>query len=106
MDHDHLPALTALLFLAPVVVLVIAATQLLAARGWEPARAALRRSSRAGDTELAGAGLLLLAAGIHAGLVPGHLNEPLLAAAFVAAAAALTGAAVAAVLVVPGWRLL
>lgn len=104
MDHDHLPALTALLYLAPLVVLVVAATQLLAARGWEPARAVLRRSARAGGAELSSAGLLMIAAGIHAGLVPGHLDEPVLAVAFVAAAVALTGAAAAAVLVLPGWR--
>lgn len=104
MDHDHLPALAALLYLAPVLVLLVAATQLLASRGWEPARAALRRSARAGATELSSAGLLVVAAGIHAGLVPGHLDEPVLAVAFVAAAVALTGAAVAAALVLPGWR--
>lgn len=104
MDHDHLPALSALLFSAPLVVLALAGVQVAAGRGSARARLAL---DRAAATPVAGK-LVALAVGaagaIHLGLPFGHLEEPVLAASFAAAGVAMAGLAVSALLRLPHWR--
>ena len=104
MQHEHLPALAALLYLPPALVLLVAAIEIAAGRGWRPAALALARSAAAGSSELGVAGLLLLTGTIHLGLVPGHLDQPGFAAAFAAAGLACFGVAGATVLVLPRWR--
>ena len=104
MDHEHAPALTFLLFGAPVVVIAIAFVDLAARRGSASARGAMLRLEQAGAGTQAAALCLLLAGLIHLGLVPGHADEPLLAVSFVAAGVALPALAVAAFTRLP-WRL-
>ena len=104
MDHDHLPALSALLFAAPVAVLALAGLWLAAARGSSTARTALERAAATPPTGKFAALLLMFAGTIHIGLVPGHLGEPVLAAAFAAAGAGMLGLAAIALLRVSHWR--
>lgn len=104
MDHDHLPALSALLFSAPLVILALAGVELAAARGSSAARNAIGRASATATTGKVAALLLMLAGAIHIGLVPGHVDEPALAAAFAVAGAGLVGLAGAALLGISRWR--
>ncbi len=104
MDHDHLPALTFLLFSAPIVVVGIALVELAARSGSSIARTAIQRAGQASGRTQAVAVCLLMAGLIHLGLVPGHANEPLLAAAFLAAGVALVVLAGAAFTTVR-WRI-
>ena len=83
MDHDHLPALTMLMFAAPVAVLALAV---------------IRPSGpRAGSRDDVVALGLFIAGVIHVGLVPGHVDEPLLATSLALAGAAMLILAVATV---------
>ncbi len=83
MDHDHLPALTLLMFAAPVAVLALAI---------------MRRSGKpAGSRDEIVALGLFIAGVIHVGLVPGHVDEPLLAASLGLAGGAMLILAVATV---------
>lgn len=103
MDHDHLPALIALLYLAPLTVLLLALVKIAAARGWAPAVIASRRlETRPVSTGLASL-VLLLAGTIHLSLVPGHLEQPVLAASFAAAGIA-SGFLALALLMSERWR--
>jgi hypothetical protein len=104
LDHDHLPALAVLLFGAPLTLLVLAACEMAAARGWRPAVAAARRAAAAPRDARAAALLLLLAGWIHLGLVQGHADEPLFALLFLAAGLALLAAAAAALVSASWWR--
>lgn len=104
MDQDHLPALSALLFSAPLAVLALGGLQLAASRGWSPARRALERAARASRGSRLAALLLVMAGAIHLGLIPGHRGEPLFAASFVAAGVGLPGLAAAVLLQLPHWR--
>lgn len=104
MDHEHLPALSALLTAAPLAVLAQAALQLAAARGWAPARLVLGRAAGVSAPDKLAALLLMVAGVVHLALVPGHGDEPLLAISFLAAGLAMTVLAAAAVLRVPRWR--
>lgn len=106
MNHDHLPALFALLAAAPVAVLAQAALQAGAVRGWSPATLVLRRAAGTPPAGKLAALLLGLAGVIHVGLVAGHLEEPLLALSFLAAGVGLAGGAFAAALQLPHWRAL
>lgn len=82
MDHDHLPALTFLMFAAPLAVLALAI---------------MRPSGKHGSRdEIVGLGLFI-AGVIHVGLVPGHVDEPLLAASLGLAGGAMLILAVATV---------
>ena len=103
MDHDHAPALTFLLFGAPLVVTAIAAVELAARCGWPPARATMLRIEHSTARTQAAALCLLIAGIIHIGLVPGHAGEPLLAASFLGAGIAFVVLAAAAFTSVP-WR--
>ena len=104
MDHDHLPALSALLFSAPVAMIALAGLSLAAARGSFTARVALERASATPSTTKLAALLLMFAGAIHLGLVPGHLDEHGLAAAFAIAGAGLLVLAAAALLRLSRWR--
>lgn len=104
MNHDHLGALSALLFAAPLAVLVLAAVEVAATRGIGVARRAAARAASGSGTARLCALLVLVSAAIHAGLVPGHLDEPQLAVSFVAAAIALSVLALAAYLELPLWQ--
>ena len=104
MDHDHLPALTALLFAAPLAFLALAGAQLAARLGYGPAGRALARASDAPAPARLAALLLLIGGAVHAGLVPGHADEPVFAVAFAAAAVTLVAVAGAAIVALPWWR--
>lgn len=104
MDHDHLPALTALLFAAPLAFLALAGAELAARLGDGPARRALVRASDAPAPARLAALLLLIGGAVHAGLVPGHADEPVFALAFAAAAVTLIAVAGAALVAVSWWR--
>ena len=95
MDHDHVPALTALLYLGPLTMLLLVLMQAAAARGWVPAVAALRRLESPPVTTGLASLLLLVAGAIHIGLVPGHLEQPVLAVTFAVAGLACGFLAVA-----------
>ena len=104
MDHDHLPALSALLFSAPLAVLALAGARLAAVRGSSPARLTIERAAA---TSPAGKllALVVMAAGvIHLGLVFGHSEEQVLAASFAGAGIAMVGLAAGALLRMPHWR--
>ena len=83
MDHDHLPALTMLMFAAPVAVLGLAIMR--------------PSGTRAGSRDEIVALGLFIAGVIHVGLVPGHADEPLLAAGLGLAGGAMLILAVATV---------
>ena len=104
MDHDHLPALSALLFSAPLAVLALAGTRLAADRGSSPARLAIERAAATSPAAKLFALAMLAAGAIHLGLVPGHLEEPVLATSFAGAGIAMVGLAAAALLRMPHWR--
>src|SRR5690242_6543497 len=104
MDHDHAPALTFLLFGAPMVVIVIALLELAARSGSSAARTAMQRLDHATGRTQATAICLLMAGLIHLGLVPGHADDPLLASSFLAAGVALPALAAAAFTTAP-WRI-
>ena len=104
MDHDHLPALAALLFSAPLAVLALAGAQLAAVRGSSAARLAVERAAATSPAGKLLALVVMAAAVIHLGLVFGHLEEPVLAASFAGAGIAMVGLAGAALLRVPQWR--
>lgn len=104
MDHDHLPALSALLFSAPLAVLALTALQLAAGGGYRPARRALERAATASPGVKFAALLLMVGGAIHLGLVPAHLDEPILAASFAAAGVGLVALAAAALLRLSRWR--
>ncbi len=104
MDHDHVPALALLLFAAPIVVLAVALLEVAARGGSTAARIAMRRVEQATGRTQAAALCLLMAGLIHLGLVPGHADEPLLAASFLAAGVALPLLASAAFTTLP-WRI-
>ena len=106
MDHDHLPALSALLFAAPLTVLALGGMQVAAARGSQTASVALERVASAPGRNRLVALLVMMSGVVHLGLVAGHLDEPLLTASFVVAGVGLVGLALAAVLELPRWRLL
>ena len=90
MDHDHLPALTALMFAAPFAVLALALL-----------RPSLDRRTLADQVVALG---LFIAGVIHLGLIPGHADEPWLAASFAVAGAAMVTLAFAA-LTTSWWRM-
>lgn len=103
MDHDHVPALIALLYIAPLTVLLLALIQGVATRGWAPAVTASRRlESLPVSTSLASL-ILLLTGTIHISLVPGHLEQPVLAVSFAAAGIA-SGFLASALLISYRWR--
>ncbi len=106
MDHDHLPAISALLVSAPLAVLTLAGLQFGARRDWAPARSGLERAATAAPATWVAALLLLASGVVHLGLVPGHGDEPLLAASFAGAGLGLLGIAIATLLQVPRWRAL
>lgn len=81
MDHDHLPALTMLMFAAPIAVLAIAVVR----------PSGERTASRDHIVALG----LFVAGVIHVGLVPGHADEPWLAASLGLAGAAMLILAIA-----------
>ena len=103
MDHDHAPALTFLLFGAPLVVLAIALVDIAASRGSHVARATMLRIETSSVSTQAVALCLLIAGLIHLGLVPGHADERLLAASFVVAGIAFIGVGAAVFTSLP-WR--
>lgn len=104
MDHDHLPALSALLFAAPLAVLALAGVRLAAARGSSPARLAIERAAATPPAGKLVALALMAAGAIHLGLVFGHLEEPFLATSFAGAGIAMVGVAAAALMRMPHWR--
>lgn len=104
MDHDHLPALTALLFAAPLAFLALTGAQLAARLGYAPAGQALVRASAAPAPARLAALLLLIGGAVHAGLVPGHADEPVFAVALAAAAVTMVAVAGAALVAMPRWR--
>ena len=104
MEHDHLPGLMALLLTAPLAVLTLGGTQLAANLRFAPATWALARASAAPASARLASLLLLLAGAVHAGLIPGHLEEPMFAVAFLAAAVTMVGAAVGALITAPWWK--
>lgn len=103
MDHDHLPALTALLYAAPALMLALTLLEMAAGRGWPPAAALRARIQDAPPAARMAATLMALAGAIHIGLVPGHLGDPLYAASFAAAGIALPVLALL-YLADPRWR--
>ena len=105
MDHDHVPALSALLLSAPLAVLAFAAMQLAAPR-WTAARIAVELAARTPPASKLVALLLMTTGVIHLGLVPGHLDEPLLVLAFAFAGIGLIGLAGATLVRLPYWRVL
>ena len=89
MDHDHLPALTALLYAAPALMLALAGLEVSAGRGWPPAAALRTRIEMAPGEARVAALLMVLAGAVHLGLVPGHLGDPVYVASFAASGLAL-----------------
>ena len=97
MEHEHLLALSTLLYVAPLAVLAQAAAHRV--QGLERRLAGAPASARISGL------LLLVAGGVHLCLAGRHAAQPVLALAFaVAAAAQLTLAGLAA-LDLGGWRL-
>jgi hypothetical protein len=101
---EHGAAVSALIWMPPVVIAALVALELASAKAWHPAR-----RLRAGLLALpAGRRLALLmiaiTAVIHAALIPAHSDEPVTAVLFglftLGAVAVMAGA----LLGVPGWR--
>lgn len=102
--HEHDAALLATLWVPVALVALAIAVDRLAARGVVVAQRMVDAYARARAGRRVLVLLLAITAAIHAGLVPGHVNEnPFLAALFALDAVALGLAAVTA-FGVPHWR--